>query len=618
MKKSLLFLSLTLFSMGLSRAQCVPTCSNYGVSSITYSTFPTGGTNAIPMFSPNTDDGYTPPVPLGFNFNFYCTSYNSVLVYTNGLIQFNIGAPSTFPLGYDAAQLIPNPSIPTILNGIVAFKMDDLDPGVGGTVTYTTIGVAPNQAFVVTYSNVPIFGQPSILNSGQIVLFETSNIIEIHTASAPTSPNLATQGIENATGTLGVASPGCNQTFWSATNVAYRFSPFTPTPPTSITGPTNVCQGTQNGYVTVPMVGATSYTWSYPSGWNGPIGTTAVTTTAGATGGVSVTATYSCGMSAATVLNVSVTPAPAVSIVSASPNILCSGQTLTITPGGATTYTLYPGPITGNPPFVITAVASTDYSLAGTDAASGCVSFNLPSTSILVNPSPSVTVSSGSICLGQTFSISPNGALTYAITGGFPNVTPNAPGTFTYAVSGTAQNGCTSAAPVISTLVVNANPTVNVTSNRLNLCKGETSVLTASIANSYSWTTGATTQSIAVSPTLTGSYSYTVTGTTPEGCSKSKSISIQVFACTGIDESVLGSTGVSVYPNPSSGLLNLKFEGIQNNTSVDLYDATGRLVISRSAGNTELQLDLSGYASGLYYMKVKNGEAVETLKVVKE
>lgn len=618
MKKSLLLLCFAVFSLSLVQAQCVFTCANYNVSQITFTNFPTAGTNAIPLFSPNTDDGYTPPVPLGFNFNFYCTSYNSVLVYSNGLLQFNIGAPSTFPFGYDAAQSLPDPWLPTVLNGIIAFKMDDLDPGVGGSVTYTTVGVTPNQMFVLTYSDVPIYGNPGLLNSGQIVLFETTNIIEIHTISAPLSPNLATQGIEDATGTQGKAPTGRNQAFWSATNSAYRFAPYTPAPPTSISGPTNICQGTQNAYNTVPMVGATSYTWDYPSGWSGPFNTTAVTTTAGAAGGVSVTATYTCGTSAPTVLNVSVTPAPVVSIASANPMILCSGQTLTITPSGASTYTLYPGPITGNPPFVITADASTTYSLVGADAASGCLSYNLPSTSILVNPSPTVTVSSGSICLGQTFSMSPSGAVSYAVTGGFPVVTPLAAGIHTYAVSGTAQNNCVSPAPVISTVVVSPNPTVNVTANRYNLCLGETSVLTASVADTYSWNTGSVAQSISVSPTLTGSYNYTVTGSTAAGCSRAKSISIVVFACTGIDEASAGSTGVSVYPNPSDGLLNLKFESLQNNTAIDLYDATGRLVLSHKATGQELQLDLSDYASGLYYIKVKSGQAVETLKVVKE
>src|SRR6218665_1839384 len=304
MKKSLLLLYLGVFSAGLIRAQCAFTCNNYIVSQITYSMFPTGGTNAYPMFIPNTDDGYTPPVPLGFSFNFFCSTYTSALVYTNGLIQFDIGQPSTFPLGYDAAQQIPDPFLPTVLNGIVAFRMDDLDPTVGGTINFNTIGASPNQMFVVTYSDVPIYGLPNMLNSGQIVLYETSNVIEIHSTASPQSPNLATQGIESANGMMGFAPQGMNQSYWSANTVAYRFSPYTPTPPSAITGPTTICEGTSNAYQINASPGATSYTWSYPGGWNGPNGSTAVTPTAGASGDVSVTATYSCGTSVATVLNV--------------------------------------------------------------------------------------------------------------------------------------------------------------------------------------------------------------------------------------------------------------------------------------------------------------------------
>lgn len=70
MKKLLLSLLMMYGSLESLWSQCVPTCSNYAVSAITFTTFPNTGNNAIPMFSPNTDDGLTPPVPIGFNFNF--------------------------------------------------------------------------------------------------------------------------------------------------------------------------------------------------------------------------------------------------------------------------------------------------------------------------------------------------------------------------------------------------------------------------------------------------------------------------------------------------------------------------------------------------------------------
>jgi hypothetical protein len=119
-----------------------------------------------------------------------------------------------------------------------------------------------------------------------------------------------------------------------------------------------------------------------------------------------------------------------------------------------------------------------------------------------------------------------------------------------------------------------------------------------------------------VSPTATTV--YTVIGTTAEGCSKTKNTIINVYACVGIEEANASGAGVSVYPNPSAGVLNLRFDVLRENTHVDVYDATGRLIFSRQAINAELQLDLSAYAQGLYYLNIKNGDATEMVKIVKE
>ncbi len=54
-------------------------------------------------------------------------------------------------------------------------------------------------------------------------MYETSNIVEIHTTSQPDGVGTHTMGIEDATGVNGYAAPGRNGTSWTATNDAYRF-----------------------------------------------------------------------------------------------------------------------------------------------------------------------------------------------------------------------------------------------------------------------------------------------------------------------------------------------------------------------------------------------------------
>jgi len=598
-------------------SQCVPTCSNYAVTPITFTTLPTAGNNAIPLFLPNADDGCTQPVQIGFNFNFYCTTYSNVLVYSNGLIQFDIGAPSTFPFGYDAAQFIPNANTPTILNGIVAFKMDDLDPGVGGSVTYTTLGTSPNMRFVVTYSDVPIYGT-SILTSGQIVLYQTSNVIDIYTISAPLGPNLATQGVENALGTLATAAPSRNQSFWSATASAYRFSPVTPGPPTSISGSTNICNGSVAVFSTSSNTSALSYSWSFPGNWNGSSTTTAVTATVGATGNVSVTANYTCGSSAATTIAVNVIPAPVVSVVSVNPPIVCSGNQFTITPAGGINYTLNPGGLTSNSAFVVTASTFTNYVLTGSDA--NCPSSNQALATILINPSPTITVNSGSVCLGTTFSIIPTASATvdgYAVSGGFLTVQPASAGIYTYQVIGlNSTTGCSSL-PVISSLTVNAIPQLTLTAPKTIICKDESVVISASGASTYSWNNGSTSSSISVTPPLNTS-NYSVTGASAAGCRNGKSISILVVLCTGIGESDQNDFRVAFYPNPTNGILNIDLAELTDAVKIELFDFKGDLILETLTEKTGSVIDLSVFPNGIYSVRVRNSFVNQTFKIIKD
>lgn len=620
MKKLLLSVLATVLSVGCSWSQCIPTCTNYVAIPITFTTYPAAGNNAIPQFIPNTDDGYTPPVPIGFPFTFYCTTYTSVLVYTNGLLQFDIGVPSTFPAGYDAAQSIPNPNSPTILNGIVAFKMDDLDPGVGGTVTYTTLGTAPNRMFVLTYSAVPIFtvSPPSlILNSGQIILHETSNNIDIITIDAPLSPNLATQGIESASGMTATAVPGRNQSNWSASNSAYRFIPVTPIPPASVSGTQLLCEGTPGAYTSLPANGATSYTWALPAAWTGTSSTTALTATAGASGNVSVSATYTCGTSAATTISVTVNPAPLVSIQSVNPFVICAGTSFTVNPSGAVNYSVYPGPAaTGPGPLVVTGYTSTIYNLVGSDA-NNCLSINSATVFIEAQETPTVSVNSGSICLGQSFTMVPSGANSYVVSSGFLTVTPNIAGVNNYSVTGvgTGTNYCPSIVPAISSLTVNALPVINISTPRTTICKNETITLSASGASTYSWNSGQTNGTITISQSLPV-FNYSVTGISAEGCMSSKTILITLSPCTGIEEAGTDTRALSVFPNPSNGIFTIKTDLISDNDQIEIYNNLGQLILTQDIKQEGI-IDMNLQPDGLYFIKLK-GTTKTLYKLVKQ
>jgi len=82
--------------------------------------------------------------------------------------------------------------------------------------------------------------------------------------------------------------------------------------PGVITGNVSVCAASSQTYSVTAVTGATSYTWTLPSGWTGTSATNSITTTIGSAGGnISVVANNACGASTARTIAVTVNPVPA-------------------------------------------------------------------------------------------------------------------------------------------------------------------------------------------------------------------------------------------------------------------------------------------------------------------
>jgi gliding motility-associated-like protein len=264
-----------------------------------------------------------------------------------------------------------------------------------------------------------------------------------------------------------------------------------PKPVITVTSDT-ICNGQT---ATLTASGASTYVWN-----------------TGATGAsISVTPTVNTTYTVTgTTLNCPSLPKNGIVIVNAIPTltvnspIICNGQTATLTASGATTYIWNNGAT--SPSITVSPSVTTNYSVVGTKA--GCPS--LPkNTSITVNPIPIVTVNSPTICSGRSATLTASGATTYSWSNGATSsvitVSPNT--TANYTVTGTTLN-CPSL-PKTSTVTVNPTPVISV--NSTIICEGESTLLTASGADTYSWSNGLSGSSINVSPILTTT--YTVTGT---------------------------------------------------------------------------------------------------------
>ena len=73
---------------------------------------------------------------------------------------------------------------------------------------------------------------------------------------------------------------------------------------------------------------------------------------------------------------------------------------------------------------------------------------------------------------------------------------------------------------------------------------------------------------------------------------------------------------ISLYPNPSSSLVNIKAENTIKST--ELYDVQGRLIQINKEDSNEVVLDISTYNSGIYFIKVTTDVGSQIKKIVKE
>lgn len=198
--------------------------------------------------------------------------------------------------------------------------------------------------------------------------------------------------------------------------------------------------------------------------------------------------------------------------ITAPGTLMCSGQNFTIMPSGALTYTFSNGG-----PVVSPTSSVNNYTITGTDI-NGCTNKAICTVSLVLKPV--ITGTSGTICIGNTFTINATGANTYSYSGGSNVVSPIA--STIYTVTGYNSLGCSSNPINISVIVNTVIPTI--TANSGTICPGKTFTIYPSGGISYTINTGTSSNVLQfggypVSPSQ--STSYTITGTNSGNCRNS-------------------------------------------------------------------------------------------------
>jgi hypothetical protein len=274
--------------------------------------------------------------------------------------------------------------------------------------------------------------------------------------------------------------------------------------------------------------------------------------------------------------------------VTVNSGTICQGQSFTITPSGANSYTYQGGSS------VVSPSTQSTYSVTGLSNA-GCVAINTVISTVFVAANPIISVNSGSICLGESFTLNPNGAATYTYSSGSNVVNPAS--TSVYSVSGTSSTGCVSQASATGTVIVFPVPNINI-SGYSDLCIGEKTTIKANGAISYTWNTGITTASMSINPSITTV--YTVTGVNANACVNTQTIEVTVSPCTGLGENVMN--GLAMYPNPSGGMITLK---VPEPMQFVLINELGQVIREMTVEQSET-IDLTDVAKGVYYIISKD------------
>lgn len=204
-----------------------------GINDYARTTFAAGMTALSAASAGPTGDDASAVVNIGFTFSYMGSGYTQMLICTNGWASFNQSGGTQNDNTVLFTTGVPNTTL--------APWFDDLSiTGGSSAMSYKTTGSAPNRVFTIEWKNAQSYftGATAQLNF-QIILYETTNIIEFHygsvTAGSHNAGESASIGLEDATGgpghfiegttgskTTGVTNLVSNVN-WPTSN--YRFSP---------------------------------------------------------------------------------------------------------------------------------------------------------------------------------------------------------------------------------------------------------------------------------------------------------------------------------------------------------------------------------------------------------
>lgn len=311
-------------------------------------------------------------------------------------------------------------------------------------------------------------------------------------------------------------------------------------------------------------------------------------------------------------------------------------NTICVTDGNQTPTVAAAGTFSATPSgLTFVSSATGEINVAGSTAGTYTVTYDVTGTcpnstqtnvTITANPDASFTYAQSAFCVNNNdpapvfgngasagvFSVTPSG-LTINSNNGTIDLSASTAGTYTVTNDIAAVGACPAANETF-TIVINDLPTVGLgTFQDVCVYNAAFALIGGTpVGGTYSGTgvnAGNFDPATAGNGTQTITYSYT-DGTTT--CTNTATNTITVDACLGLENN--DELIVSIYPNPTSGLLTIS--DLTSSAQIVVFTVNGTQILSTTTPVGQSTIDLSAVAKGTYFIRISTENNTKTVQLI--
>ena len=84
-----------------------------------------------------------------------------------------------------------------------------------------------------------------------------------------------------------------------------------------------------------------------------------------------------------------------------------------------------------------------------------------------------------------------------------------------------------------------------------------------------------------------------------------------------MNSEVLQQTKISIYPNPTQGIISIENLNGSEDVIIQVQDITGMKLKEFTASDAKTELDMNSFANGIYIIHIQSEHSVYTCKLIK-